>query len=68
MHKSFLYTFEIISIYSFQKMATFRKICFDVFKGWFCDHIFETRGNFQVLFISREKTVKTYKNDPILLQ
>ena len=67
-HKSFLKTFGINSIYSFQKIATFRKIGFDVFKGWFFDHIFETRGNFQVLFISHEKKVKTYKNDLILLQ
>ena len=63
-HKNFLSTFGINSIYSFQKIG------FAVFKGWFFDHIFETRGNFQILFLSRERvgSKKIYEIDSILLQ
>ena len=67
-HKNCLSTFGIHWIHSFQKITTFRKNGFDVFEGWFFERIFETRRNFQNLFISREKTVKTYKNDPIPLE
>ena len=34
---------------------------YNVFKGWFFDHIFETRGNFKILFVLREKKVKNLK-------
>ena len=42
----------------FEKYLLFEKNDFDLFKGWFFERIFETRGNFKNLFISREKTVK----------
>ena len=57
-HKNYLSTFGINPNNSFQKIAIFRKNGFDVFEGWFFDHILETRGNFQILFVSREKAVK----------
>ena len=48
------------SIESLKIIGTLPKNSFSCTLLWFFDHIFETSGNFEIMFLSREK--KTAKN------
>ena len=64
--RSFLWTFGMDSIESFKIIGTLPKNSFSCTLLWFFGNIFETSGNFEIMFLSREKSSKKKQKKIIL--
>ena len=63
--KNFVSIFVMNSIYIVKIITIMQKKSFSCTLRWFLEHIFESRKNFPILFLSG-KNRKNYKNDVIL--